>query len=106
MPRSNRSAPVGRPKESGEVADISASLSELLYLLDYLLDQITVPTRIYFPSGTFAADVSPAFDAAWNNTGFAAVRNAVNDGRKRGTAAASVTVTGTATNPELMLRAQ
>ncbi len=70
-------------------------------------DTVTVPTRVYFPSGTVPIDTATiAFDAAWENTGSAVRRKAVTDGRKRGTAAASISVTGTATNPEQMLHAQ
>ena len=72
-----------------------------------LSETITVPTRVYFPSGTVPIDTPTiAFDAAWVNTGTAVRRKLVTDARKRGTAAASITVTGAAANPELALHAQ
>lgn len=71
-------------------------------------ETLIVPTRIYLPSGTVPIEPStnPAFDAAWNSTGAAVRRKPVTDGRKKGTAAASVQVTSAATNPEKILLAQ
>ncbi len=72
-----------------------------------LSESITVPTRVYFPAGTIPIDTATiAFDSAWNSTGAAVRRKLVTDGRKRGTAAASITVTSAATNPEKILCAQ
>jgi hypothetical protein len=85
------------------MADINALLSETLRPSE----SVSVPTRVYFPSGTVPIDTAAITpDAAWENTASAVVRKLVTDGRKRGTAAASVTVTGTAANPEQMLHAQ
>src|SRR4051812_29354377 len=87
------------------MADISVLITQELAKL---AEQLTVPTRIYFPSGTVPIEPStnPAFDAAWNTTGAAVRRKPVVDGRKKGTGAASVTVTSAATNPEKILLAQ
>ncbi len=84
------------------MADILASVSELLRLAE----QLTVPTRIYFPSSGVADLTAVAFDAAWENSVSAVRRQAIVNGRKRGTAAASVNVVGTAANPEQQLHAQ
>ncbi len=85
------------------MADISALvLAEALRLSE----QLIVPTRIYFPSSGVADVTTIAFDAGWESTVSAVRRQAIVNGRKRGTAAASVNVVGTAANPEQQLHAQ
>lgn len=84
------------------MADISVAIGQESLRI---AEQLIVPTRVYFPSsGT--ADLSPTFDALWVETAAAVRRELVVNGVKRGTAAASVTVTSTATNPEKHLHAQ
>lgn len=69
-------------------------------------DTVTVPTRIYFPSAGPSPLPTLTFDAAWQETAAAVRRGIIAGNKKRGTAAATITVTSTATTPELHLAAQ